>query len=124
LADFDKSAVGVRVRKKRPRRSPDYTPGFLDNWKTYPHWEQRSQKAESFRVWRDLGLEWLAGNVKLWISACSETQDWTLDGGKRVPGMQVWLKKYDFHEPPVRPASAPIPLSPEEKAERRRRFGW
>lgn len=81
----------------RSRKTTSTTPGFDQIWSTYPHVHQRSSKKEAMDVWRRLQLEPYAENIKVWVSACAQDPLWQ-DGC--VPGLQVWLKRYDFSEPP------------------------
>lgn len=84
-----------------------YPEGFEQAWKAYPHHGGRSAKKASAQLWLKLKLEPLADNVLAWVRSCASSPDWTKDDGQFVPGMQVWLKKHDFSEPPqVEPPTA------------------
>lgn len=72
-----------------------YSTPFLLAWKEYLHWKVRSSKIKSYEVWRRRGLDDQADTVIQWIHA-----DDSVAGDKFTPGMQVWLKKHDFNEPP------------------------
>ena len=97
----DPQILGVSSsKKKRKRKTPTYQPGFLQAWKAYPHHLQRSSKQQSGAVWVEYGLETLAAGVLAWIEDGLRGDDWRKDNGSFVPGMQVWLKKHDFSEPP------------------------
>lgn len=74
--------------------------GFDRAWKTYPHYQGRSVKAEARKVWNQRKLETVAESVLTWIDAYAQTEDWQRESGSRVPGMQVWLKKPDFSDKP------------------------
>ena len=115
---------------RRERSGVAYTAGFLQAWKAFPHFEQRSKKRETFEVWRRLALEPLAESITAWIEAGRKSDDWIRDAGARVPGMQVWLKGRDFSEPAPVAKATPRPalawdepnrlLTPEEQAQRGR----
>lgn len=90
-----------------PKSEPlDYSAKFLAAFEVFPDPLKRSGKKASFALWQKLGLDAHAENVMAWIRACSSSPDWQKDGGQFVPGMQVWLKKHDFSEPPAVPSEA------------------
>lgn len=80
--------------------------GFAEAWAAYPRSHNtRSSRSQSLEVWRKLGLAAHAENVLAWIAFAKTTRDWTKADeagvvGGYIPGMQVWLKKPDFSEPP------------------------
>ena len=80
-----------------------YSPEFLAAWDKFPHFRTRSGKAASYRVWQRLVLD-KSPHVLAWIE-----QDDSLDGGQYTPGMQVWLNKQDFTEPPALDKAQPSP---------------
>jgi hypothetical protein len=103
-----------------------YPEGFSAAWSAYPHFEARSKKILAGKVWSDLGLEALSTSVLEWIAYQRGTSDWAKEGGRMVPGMQVWLKGVDFWEKPRSAAKVAVLeenrlLTPEEIAQRRAR---
>lgn len=78
---------------------PNYPEGFSAAWAAFPHRSGRSKKAESLKLWKKLKLEPVANTVLAWIAYATQTDDWTKDSGRYVPGFQVWIKGHDFTEP-------------------------
>ncbi|MCP4005870.1 MAG: hypothetical protein GY725_16900, partial [bacterium] len=93
-------------------------PGFAAAWDRYPHYENRSVRAEALNRWRKRKLEPLANSVLAWIDAHADTDDWTKDGGAMVPGFHVWIGpkfKHDFSEPPPVPKLRAVGMSNLER---------
>ena len=88
----------------RKKASPlAYEDGFLHAWEEFPHFEGRSKKREAFAVWDRMKLEGHAVEVLDWIKRLKQSEGWTKDGGRFVPGMQAWLRGQDFSEAPGGP---------------------
>jgi len=64
-------------------------------WTDYPHFERRSSKAKSRALWLKLKPqdEPNLAAIREHLLACSESHDWTRDGGAYVPAAEVWLAK-------------------------------
>jgi len=99
-----------------------YPPGFEQAWEAYPHWEYRSTRKLALKVWKRDKLEDNIENVLRWIEVCSRGDDWTKQGGKFVPGMQVWMNQRDFSENP--PEVKADPLSPTGRSNVTTIKGW
>ena len=76
------------------------TDGFDRAWNAYPHYEQRSRRAQALTVWRSRGLESVTETVLAHVEACQGGSDWQRERGQFIPGFQVWLKGPDFSQPP------------------------
>lgn len=68
-------------QKNRAKLSTDYSPGFLAWWEAYPH-DRRSDKAKSFEVWQEEGLEGKADEYVEKIERLKRTT-WNRNGDDR-----------------------------------------
>ena len=101
-----KATVGVaKTSKPKTRKTTQTTPGLDRAWDAYPHFERRSKKPGSVKVWNRRLLESSTENVIAHIAAHMATSDWQRDGGRAVPGFQVFIGtsdkwNLDFTKPP------------------------
>jgi uncharacterized protein YdaU (DUF1376 family) len=79
--------------KKKEKHSPSLPPGFGVFWTRYPHFPQRSSRAESLRRWHAMKLEPIAADVIRALDACLAVPQWTRDGRAFVSAAEVWLRK-------------------------------
>lgn len=84
---------GKGVREKRKRNTPSDGPGFTDFWDRYPHFPNRSSKAESRERWIRMNLEPIANDVMRALQACLDVPQWTRDSRAFVSAAEVWLRK-------------------------------
>jgi uncharacterized protein YdaU (DUF1376 family) len=82
-------------------------PGFERFWKAYPHYQGRSSKKNSVRIWLNLGLEAIADRVVTTVTNYRKTSDWKRDDGQYVPAAEVWLKRVQWEQE--------APAAPEEE---------
>lgn len=86
-AEGDVEAVSSK-QKKEPNtvgREGD----FEQIWDAYPHHRKRSLKAESRKRWIQLSPYPELSAVLAWLA--EPNPDWEREGGKFVPGCQVWI---------------------------------
>jgi hypothetical protein len=79
-------------RKNTPK-APVLPDGFGVFWSAYPHFPQRSSRAEALRRWNAMKLEPIANDVMRALNACLEIPQWTRDGRSFVSAAEVWLRK-------------------------------
>ncbi|HWW29927.1 MAG TPA: YdaU family protein [Steroidobacteraceae bacterium] len=79
-----------RTKEKHP---PDLPVGFGVFWARYPHFPQRSSRAESLRRWHSMKLEPIVDDVMRALAACLAVPQWTRDGRAFVSAAEVWLRK-------------------------------
>lgn len=78
----------------------EFGPWFERLWSLYPHYGQRSSKQDSLRLFLSFKpTPELCAKIKDAIELGKKSSDWTSEGGKFVPGMQVWLKKKTWESP-------------------------
>jgi uncharacterized protein YdaU (DUF1376 family) len=79
--------------KKREKHLPGLPAGFGVFWATYPHFPQRSSRAEALRRWNAMKLEPISKDVMRALNACLDIPQWTRDGRAFVSAAEVWLRK-------------------------------
>lgn len=89
-------AVAVAVHKEKNQRlsSPNgdaHALAFFQVWQRYPHYGRRSSKAKSAARWQALRPRPEVEIVLAGLDACSKSDDWTREGGRFVPAMEVWI---------------------------------
>jgi len=62
-------------------------------WQAYPHYGRRSSKARSWGRWRALRPRPDVESVLTAIDESRDSDDWTKDGGRFVPALEVWIAK-------------------------------
>lgn len=88
------SPVSENTLLRKARFSPiGEETAFEQAWKTYPHFGARSRKAMALRAWRTLRPPPILSDVLTGIATCADSDDWTKDDGRYVPGMQVWIRQ-------------------------------
>ncbi len=75
-------------------------PAFEAFWAVYPHFPQRSSKAESFKRWQSMRLDPLAGDVMRALQSCLAIPAWTKDSRAFVSAAEVWLRKKLWEQEP------------------------
>lgn len=74
--------------------------GFDEIWSDYPHYSGRSKKADARKLWVKLKLAHKLARVREHLEAAKTFPDWRRDGGRYVPGFQVWIRHTDFDDEP------------------------
>jgi len=81
------------TRKNTPKPPPGCGERFEAFWSAYPHFPQRSSKAESAKRWAAMKLEPIGDDVMRALDACLAIPQWTRDGRAFVNAAEVWLRK-------------------------------
>jgi hypothetical protein len=98
----------TQSKNRKSTTQPLALPGFEQFWKAYPHYQGRSSKKDSVRIWMDLKLEGIADRVITTVKNYRKTSDWTRDAGQYVPAAEVWLKRVQWEqEAPAAPEDEP-----------------
>lgn len=84
------------------------SPGFEEFWATYPHFPNRSSKAEARRRWTAYKLEPIRSDVMRALKACLAIPNWTRDGREFVSAAEVWLRKRLWEQDLVHDANASL----------------
>ena len=66
---------------------------FLRVWAAFPHYGRRSSKAVSFARYKALRPRPDVESVLTAIDESRDSDDWTKDGGRFVPALEVWIAK-------------------------------
>jgi uncharacterized protein YdaU (DUF1376 family) len=86
------TTLTTTTRKNTPK-APVLPDGFGVFWSAYPHFPQRSSRAEALRRWNAMKLEPITDDVMRALKACLEIPQWTRDGRSFVSAAEVWLRK-------------------------------
>lgn len=66
---------------------------FSKLWASYPHWQNRSRRALAEKAWMKLKPRPEIGAVRSGLKVAKESEDWVREGGRFVPGLQVWINQ-------------------------------
>ena len=90
----EKSEVRIEETTPLPPVAPDGAASdFLEAWTAYPHHGRRSSKAASLRAYKACRPRPALAEVLAGIRAQALTEDWTREGGRFVPAMEVWIRR-------------------------------
>ena len=94
LTNVDTSHKTLAIESKHSSPDGDLrVAGFVQVWDLYPHYGRRSSRAKSLTRWRALKPFPLLPDVLHGLRSCMESDDWTREGGRFVPAMEVWIAK-------------------------------
>ncbi len=85
---------------KGKRQPPALPRGFAMFWDSYPHFPQRSSRAESLKRWQAMRLEPVADDVLRALQSCLAVPAWTKDSRSFVSAAEVWLRKKLWEQEP------------------------
>jgi hypothetical protein len=108
------------TRAKRARNGDGtLSPGAQRFWDACPpKARERSSRKEVAAVWKKLNLEPETDTVLAGLEACKQSEQWTKEGGKYIPGAHRFLDKEKFRDPPA-PATSTDSANGDEWAEQR-----
>lgn len=102
----------------KPHKRDNYSESFQKIWRAYPHYGTRSRKVESYRVWKNRGLEPHTTLVLKRIEMMKRTISW-IKGF--IPGLQVFLRHIDPDETAIPTDYIPYPITDDMLYQARKR---
>ena len=74
---------------------------FMSVWSTYPE-HRRNSIARDSKTWREFGDEALVDIIVEDLEARKETEPWTAESGKWVPGLRKYLENRMWETSPIK----------------------